>query len=417
MILALAGVSVFFAILMGFSGSVYGQTDDVLTSEQITLSENLENDPMAQDILRKIEQSKKEIAKIQQEELERKNANKELEQKRAEALESLQKDLKEWEALWEEFTFEYRFGQKSGIFWDQYNFTNSKILAGKSALKQALDQGANAEQARAAYAEAAKTKRSELILVNAIFNVRHNLALYNQQILFDSNGQFHDIISGDQLRKYYTDYRLDPIYLTANHDDEIAWSEMSRDVHAVCQEGYVLVYRIHSGDHICTTKETSEIWVMHGMGNILFDESIQDTDSPTVEKLKQDMLKEKVKNINNKIRSAYKAYEAKLDDVKEKYDLLFLDYKAQQTEEEEKAITESKGLSKEDLDRRIRDIREKYAALEENVSKEKIRTLEILESNHKKDMEIFMEKFEPLSDVKIVWNHDESRYGAVQELS
>ncbi len=198
----LIGVLAIFAAISAFSGSSAFAETDVLTSKQTTLSENLENDPLAQDILRKIEQSKREIAQIQQKELERNEAKKELEQKRAEALAYLQKDLVEWEKLWEEFTFEYKFARQSGMGWDAYNFTNSKILAGKAALKEVLDGGGGPEEARQAYAEAAQIKRSELIAVNALLNVHYNLALYNQQILFDDDGQFHDIISGDQLRQY-----------------------------------------------------------------------------------------------------------------------------------------------------------------------------------------------------------------------
>ncbi len=413
----LIGVFVIFtAITVSSSGSAFAQAD-VLTSKQTTLSENLENDPLAQDILRKIEQSKREIAQIQQKELERNEAKKELEQKRAEALASLQKDLVEWEKLWEEFTFEYRFARQSGMGWDAYNFTNSKILAGKMALKQILDDGGGPEEARQAYTEAAQIKRSELIAVNALLNVRYNLALYNQQILFDADGQFHDIISGDQLRKYYQDYRLDPIYLGANHDDEMAWKEMSRDIQAICRDGHVLVYRIYADDHICVTDQTAELWVLHKMGNILFDESLQSTDTPTIEKFKQDRLNEKVKNINNKIESSYKAYEGKISDMNKKYEALVLETQAEQREEEQKTISESGSASKETLDRIIRDIRDKYAILEESIAQQKIQTMQILESNHKQSMETLIKNFETTSDVKIIWDANESRYEAVPEQS
>lgn len=408
-------LSTLFFITYGTSNA-FAQVD-ILTSKQTTLSENLENDPLAQDILRKIEQSKREIAQIQQKELERNEVKKELEQKRAEALASLQKDLKEWEKLWEEFTFEYRFARQSGMGWDAYNFTNSKILAGKVALKQILDDGGGPEKARQAYAEAAQIKRSELIAVNALLNVRYNLALYNQQILFDADGQFHDIISGDQLRKYYQDYRLDPIYLGVNQDDEMAWKEMSKDIQAICRDGHVLVYRIYADDHICVTDQTAELWAMYKMGNILFDESPQSTDTPTIEKFKQDRLNEKVKNINNKIMSAYKAYEGKISSMNKKYEALVLETQAEQSAEEQKAISESGSASKETLDRMIRDIRDKYLILEENIAQQKMQTMQILESNHKQSMETLIKNFETTSDVKIIWDSDESRYEAVPEQS
>ncbi len=60
---------VFGVISSSVFQSTYAQVDNtVYTSEQTTLSENLQNDPVAQNILKKIEQSKKWIA-----ELEKKN--------------------------------------------------------------------------------------------------------------------------------------------------------------------------------------------------------------------------------------------------------------------------------------------------------------------------------------------------------
>ena len=73
---------------------------------------------------------------------------------------------------------------------------------------------------------AAETKRIELIEANSQFNVQNNLAYYNQQILFDRYGQFVDSpVTGEQLRKYYEDYRTNPAYLKANPDDEKSWEE------------------------------------------------------------------------------------------------------------------------------------------------------------------------------------------------
>ncbi len=56
----------FGVVTISISQSTYAQTDDtVYTSKQTTLSGNLENDPVAQDILKKIEQSKKLIADLE----------------------------------------------------------------------------------------------------------------------------------------------------------------------------------------------------------------------------------------------------------------------------------------------------------------------------------------------------------------
>ena len=55
-----------FGVIFSGLPSVYSQTSDVETSEQTTFSGDLLNDPMAIEILKKIEESKIKIAKLEQ---------------------------------------------------------------------------------------------------------------------------------------------------------------------------------------------------------------------------------------------------------------------------------------------------------------------------------------------------------------
>lgn len=427
--MARIGMVVFGVALALFLFSINLANAQVQTTPQVTLSGDLANDPVAQDILKKIEASKKQIEKLQQRDFERLQAKKELEERRTKAVGILQAELKEWEKLWEEFTFEHRFqklgekyssGTSSGIFWDQHNYTNSKISAGRAALTQVIENGGSPEEARFAYVDAAKVKRSELIDVNAIFNVRHNLAIYGQQILFDSNGKFHDIVSGEELRKYYEDFRTNPAYLDANKNDTKSWSEFSNDSSTKCREGYVLVYRYHAQDHTCVTEQTSELWISRGMGKIVSkDTSIEQKTGKlilTIEQLREDRLEQKIKNINNKIKSIYDLYDKKLDDLGDKYELLDLDYDRQKREEEKKIIKEfeDNSISKEEMTRRITDVRTQYDILKETVLKEKIKSFEILESKHEKELADFVENLGTASDVKIVLINQKPNYQAIR---
>ena len=79
----------------------HAQSNDVYTSEQVNLSEDLTNNSLAQDILRKIEQTKKWIEELEQQNYEQLDEQKELEEKRKQALTKLEQDLKDWEKLWE----------------------------------------------------------------------------------------------------------------------------------------------------------------------------------------------------------------------------------------------------------------------------------------------------------------------------
>ena len=65
-------------------------------------------------------------------------------------------------------------------------FTASKIKAGRDAMHESIQGGGTPQEARNAYVEAAKITREEMFAVNILFNVHHNYAYYNQQILFES---------------------------------------------------------------------------------------------------------------------------------------------------------------------------------------------------------------------------------------
>jgi len=267
----------FGVVTISISQSTYAQTDDIVyTSKQTTLSGNLENDPVAQDILKKIEQSKKLIAELEKRNYDRLEAQRELEEKREQVLEILEQDLKEWEELWIEYSprnaFK-KFADKKpeyvqGIFWDQFDFQESKAKAGKDALEKVFVNGGTLKEARQAYLKAAETKYIELIAANSKFNVKHNLAIYGQQVLFNPQGQFVKTpITGEELRKYFEDYRTNPEYLKTNPEDSMSWNDMRRATpHDECREGYVLIHRFHASDDVCVTKATSEMWIRYGMG-------------------------------------------------------------------------------------------------------------------------------------------------------
>ena len=279
------GVCLFVFVLLAISvNQSFAQSSQ--TSEQVTLSGDLANNPVAQDILKKIEQTKKWIKELEQRDYKALEAKKELETKRAQALEKLNQDLKEWETLWEFYSPKESYSrfvdkvaqpQVKEVFWDQFEFHQMKVDAGRTALKMVLANGGSLSEARQAYHTAAETKRIELIEANSIFNVNHNLAYYNQQILFNKEGQFVETpITGEQLRKYYEDYRTNPAYLQANPNDKISWNDLGKtSPDTECRNGYVVVYRFHANDYVCVSMSTAEMWIRHGMGEITGNQDMQ----------------------------------------------------------------------------------------------------------------------------------------------
>jgi hypothetical protein len=408
------GIGVVFALFFILNPAF---AQEPVTSEQITISENLENNPVAQDILKKIEKSKRWIIQLEQRNFEALEKQKELEEKRAEVLQILDEKLKKWENLWEYYTFDKMLERAlenspakdtDTIYDHPLKFTASKINAGRDALHKAILEGKGPEEAREAFVNAAKMTREEMLAANSIYNVLNDNAYYNQQILFSSDGNFEDSISGDQLRKYYQDYITNPGYLQANPFDKISWDDLGKnDPNTECRQGQVLVYRTHADDYVCTTEYTAEMWARHNMGNVVTDTFLETKDPVDVKKFQQDRISEKVKNLNSKINMQQNHYEKKISDIKTKYDFLFVDMKSEQNNEEKTVIEKfnnDDSMSKKTLSHQITNIREKYAQLEENVMDEKSRILEILEGQHQTSMDGFVKNNLSDSEIKIVWN-------------
>ena len=82
-------LGVVFALFLIPIGYAFAQE----LSEQTTLTGDLANDPIAQDILKKIELTKQWIADLEKRDYEKTQAQKELELKRAVALDRLNQDL------------------------------------------------------------------------------------------------------------------------------------------------------------------------------------------------------------------------------------------------------------------------------------------------------------------------------------
>ena len=255
--MVVAGLVMLVAITLIFTNYAYAQ----ITTEQVTLSGDLQNNPAAQDILDKIEKSKKWITQIQERNFEVSERQRELEEKRAEVLEHLNADLKKWEDLWGYYTFDKMLERAledspakhtDTIYDHPLKFTASKINAGRAALAQVIENGGGPEEARDAFANAAKITHAEMITANALFNVLNGNAYYNQQILFESDGQFNLDLSGEQLRKYYLDYRTNPGYLSANPNDTTSWEDLSEtNPNTQCRDEYILIYRNHADDYVC----------------------------------------------------------------------------------------------------------------------------------------------------------------------
>ncbi len=181
---AILGISVVFVLFFAIN-PVFAQ-ESVDTSEQITLSKDLQNNPLAQDILKKIEQAKKMIEELKQKEYEKNQAQENLEKMRDISIKRLTQDLDEWKRLWEKYSsrnvFDSFVSQRpdyvQGVFWDQFEFKEQKVNEGRTAMNHVVVNGGTMQDATNAYHKVAAAPKIELIEMNAQFNVKHNLADY-----------------------------------------------------------------------------------------------------------------------------------------------------------------------------------------------------------------------------------------------
>ena len=404
--------------------NIHAQT----TTEQVSLFGDLANDPVAQDILDKIERSKKMIEKLQAKNFETLEKQKELEEKRTEALEHLNNDLEKWDDLWGYYTFDKMLERAlenspakftDTIYDHPLKFTASKIDAGRAALYKVVENGGGPEEARDAFVNAAQITKSEMISANALYNVLTGSAYYNQQILFDSDGQFNLDLFGDKLHKYYLDYRTNPGYLLANPKDTSSWNELSEtNPDTQCRDGYVLIYRDYAEDYVCVTEYTAEMWQRHGMGSPINKKIQIIPDELTRIQMNQDRISEKVFGINLKIQKIHEDYEVQIDEMEKKHDFLFVELDEKQKEEEKVILYKlnTDEISVDNFSTQIIDIREKYSAVEKNMIKEKFQILDIMEKSLKNNLDILISKYEHDSEIKVNWNSEQNTYGVTMDV-
>ncbi len=470
--LPILGIGVIFALFFATS-PVFAESID--TSEQTTLSKDLQTNPLAQDILKKIEQTKQWIAELEQRNYENIEKQNELDEKRKQALNRLNQDLADWEKLWEYYSPRNSFerfvdkipdSQVQGVFWDQFEFKEQKVAAGRDALKEVISNGGSLRDAVQAYRTAAETKRIELIEVNSQFNVRHNLAYYNQQILFDREGKFVDSqITGEQLRKYYEDYRSNPAYLDANPNDVTSWEELRKtNINTECREGQIVIHRFHADDYVCITMSTAEMWIQRGMGEIVGDSQdlfqqeqsvtplttcddgfvvifhkntekyscilegtanewigqgiaeFHDSEEFIMKSIKQKDSFLKVEEINQQIREMGKELYGKKMVLNKTFDNKY-DELLELSKIEEKNIIkyyyENTDMSKKELSGKILDIREEYDDGKKDILKEKVSDLRELEKEHEEKMVTLVQNYEFDLYIKIILNSGHIGYEAV----
>jgi len=159
--------------------------------------EDLKNNPVSLDILKKIEITRKQFEQTKENEQKRTEQQKLIDEQRTLAQTSLNNELKRMEKKYEEFTPTNAYARfvssvnstNPGIFWDQFNYLNTKVTIAKEARDSVLQQGGTYGDAMKQYVHYAKMSKIEMLNVIKDLNIKHNLAQEDIQSNFDIDGK------------------------------------------------------------------------------------------------------------------------------------------------------------------------------------------------------------------------------------
>lgn len=448
------------AFLVSLLQTSYAQTQ--LDAEtQITFSDNLLNDPVAQDILKKIEQTKKMIEELEENEYEKNQAQENLQKMRDISVDRLNQNLDEWERLWEKHSsrnaFEKFVNKKpsyvQGVFWDQFEFKEQKVNAGRIAMNQVLTNGGTMQDAKDAYNKAATIKKIELIEMNSQFNVKHNLADHTEQQMFNSTGKIHlSPATQAKLTNFYSDYKLQPNYILVNSDETNTF-ETNSDTQ--CKEGLVLVSRVTSGNHSCVDESIAKKWINNGVKGIVISDHVSSvydiiTNPGTqckegyqmvyhiatseyqcvLESDAKQMIKQNIAEIHTLIdyitnKDKLKVYDDTIYEINQKIQRIIEEYnlknralesKYNKNLENEDLLTKQRmqeiinkyktgNLTKEDVNKQISKIKKTNENTKEKILKEKLGKVNTLELEQKDAILKTVKGYENNPGIDVDWNY------------
>jgi len=394
--------------------------DSIDTSEQITLSKDLQNNPLAQDILKKIELTKKMIEELKQKEYEKNQAQENLEKMRDMSIKILTQDLEEWERIWEKYSsrnvFDTFVNQRpnyvQGVFWDQFEFKERKVNEGRTAMSRVLMNGGTPYDAINAYHNAASAPRIELIEMNVQFNVKHNLADYEEQQKINADTQCEDglvlvtrVTAGtfacidESTAKKWADSRVPGIFvLDENITNRI--SEVKTNPGTVCNEGYQVIYDIAASEYQCVLESIAKEMIENSTAEIhTLTEFVLNKD-------KQKTTNDVIYEINKEILQITKRYDIKQKILESKYNDRLENIKSlakQNMQDIIKKYTINQSITKEDVSKSISQIRTTSDSNQEQIIKEKLDALNKLELELKNLILEIVTGYENNSDINVDW--------------
>jgi len=192
--------------------------------------DEIKNNPVAQQILQKIEESKRIMAELMAGKPILTEQQKLVEEQRKIVKERLDADLKRMDKDYESYTPRNSFAKFVSnvdpvfhdLYWDQFNYMDEKIKIARIAKQLVLADGATYEEAQAEYIKYASLTRVEMVKLVQDLNIKHGFADKRIQKIFDEYGKLPRFENDeDEAVCYGCDYiNAEELLAKANPDSQ-----------------------------------------------------------------------------------------------------------------------------------------------------------------------------------------------------
>jgi hypothetical protein len=191
---ALVAILAFFAL----PTQAFAQTQTVTNSGfTVVTGDEIKKNPAAKKILERIEESKRILAEMQNQQYQKSEHERFVDEQRRIAKEALDRELESFNKKYEDYTPRNAFAKfVSGVnathnafFWDQFDYLDSKIQIANKAKSTVLQNGGTYAEARAEYIKYASMSRIEMIKLVSELNVKHQFTDSAMESYFDANGK------------------------------------------------------------------------------------------------------------------------------------------------------------------------------------------------------------------------------------
>lgn len=188
---------VFLGMIISLFAIMHTTQVFAIEDDKIKATEKIKNNPTMMQILKKIEESKRILAAMQEEKKIQSQQNKAIQDARNAANARLNEEIDRMNKDNEPFTAQNAFArfvakkpsEVQNIYMSMFNYQQDKIKSAKTIRDKILADGGTEKEAWSAYYKNSATGRVQMIALNKDYNIRYASADIKTQQVFDLAGK------------------------------------------------------------------------------------------------------------------------------------------------------------------------------------------------------------------------------------